>query len=156
MPDEATGEDVHDVHRIESAVEIEAARAEVFDLWLQLEDLPQILDGVERVKRLGGERVLWDVDVAGHQLLWEAEITRVEPGERIAWRSRWGTPNAGEMRFRPIGDDRTRLEVEIEFRPSGLLERLGAFLGLARRQVEADLSCFRRFVEAAQSPQASS
>lgn len=136
-------------------MKIDADPRAVFDLWLQLEHLPEILDGVRRVKRIGSRRVLWDVDVAGRQLVWEAELTAVEPGKRIAWESRWGTPNRGELRFGRLAEGGTRVEVDIRFEARGLLERIGARFGLVRRRVQADLVRFGRFVHhlTAEAPQ---
>jgi uncharacterized membrane protein len=132
--------------RLRTYVELAAEPEEVFDLWLKFERLPEILEGVRRVKRVGDRRVLWDVDIAGRQLVWEAEITDVQPGKRIAWESRWGTPNRGELHFERTAPGRTRIDVDIVYEPRGLLERMGAQLGLVRRSVEGDLLRFARFV----------
>ncbi len=130
---------------MQAATVIEVEAEELFDLWLQLERLPEILDGVRRVKCVGDRRVLWDVNVAGRQLVWEAELTALERGRRIAWVSRSGTPNRGEIRFEQLGPARTRLEVDIAYEPTGLVERIGARLGLVRRCVAADLERFARY-----------
>lgn len=133
--------------RLHCQVDVRAGPDESCDLWLRLEELPRILDGVRRVKRVGDRRMLWEVDVAGRQLVWEAELTALDPGRRIAWESRWGAAHAGQMRFERVADDRTRVEVDIRYWPHGWVERLGAWLGLVRRQVEVELALFRRFVE---------
>lgn len=135
-------------HLVRCSIEIDAEPDRIFDLWLQLEDLSQIMDGVRRVKCVNDRCVLWEADIAGRQLVWEAEVLESQRPKRIAWASRSGTPNRGEVLFERASSGRTRIDVRIECQPNGLLERLGARLGLPRRQVESDLLRFRRFVEA--------
>lgn len=133
--------------RIHTVVEIDAPPSQVFDLWTRFETLPRVLDGVRRVKCISETRTLWDVDIAGRQIVWEAETTAFEPNERIAWESRWGKCNDGELRFHRTIDGRTRLSVSIQFEANTLFERLAARFGLVGQQVESDLSLFRRHVE---------
>jgi uncharacterized membrane protein len=129
------------------SVEIDAGVGRVFALWTRYEDFPRVMDSVRRTRRIDERCVLWDVDVAGHQLVWEARILESVPEKRIRWESRGGAPHAGEVCFEALPDGRTRLEVAIEYQPRSFLERLGARLGLPDAQVARELACFRRHVE---------
>ena len=135
--------------RIHTVVEIHAPPDQVFDVWTRFEDLHHVLDGVRRVKCISATRTLWDVDIAGRQVVWEAETTAFEPNERIAWVSRWGKRNEGELRFHRTIDGHTRLSVVISFEANTFFERLAARFDLIGQQIEADLSLFRRHVESA-------
>jgi uncharacterized membrane protein len=145
--DQAAADATKNMKRMDAVVEINAPPSLVFDLWAQLEGLPRVLDGVRRVKRISDTRTLWDVDVAGRQVLWEAETTAFEPNKRIAWESRWGKRNAGELRFYRTIDGHTRLSVLIEFETNTFFERIAARFNLIGEQVKSDLSLFRRYVE---------
>jgi hypothetical protein len=46
-----------------------------------------------------------------------------------------------------LGEDGTRLAVQIEREPYSTIEKLGAAVGVDDHQVEADLERFRTFVE---------
>lgn len=128
-------------------VVIEAPVAQVFDCWNRYEELAARTEAVRRASRIGGGRVLWDVDMLGRQVVWEARIVLWVPGRLVRWESTWGARHSGEVRFAGRSDGRTELEVQIDYRPQGLLERLAAWLGLVDLQVRRDLSLFRRSLE---------
>jgi uncharacterized membrane protein len=132
---------------LEASIRIAAPVGEVFARWSRVEDFPRVMESVRRTKRIDERCVLWDADILGRQVVWEARILESVPGKRIRWTSRSGAYNAGEVRFEPLAEDRTLLCVEIEYRPRGLIERLGASLGLVDFHVRRDLELFRRFVE---------
>jgi uncharacterized membrane protein len=134
-------------HRVQCSIEIDADVGRVFAAWSRFEGLPLLMDGVRRTKRIGERRILWDADVAGRQLVWEAEIVELAPEKRIRWESRWGAPNAGEVSFEALPGSRTCLSVDLRCWPRQGLERLGARLGLLRRRIRRDVEQFRRLVE---------
>jgi uncharacterized membrane protein len=134
-------------YSLAESIEIEAPVARVYDAWTHYERLPSCMESVRRTKQIDAGRVLWDVDIAGHQLVWEARILEVVPKKIIRWESSWGTALAGQVRFEAVDASRTRLSVEIDFRPKGIVESLGARLGYADRAVRRDLQSFRRRVQ---------
>lgn len=133
--------------RLARSIEIDAERERVFERWTRYEDLPSVMESVRRIKCIDPRRLLWDVDVGGRQVVWEARVVEAIPGSLVRWRSTWGTPNAGAVSFEALPDRGTHLRVEIEFEPRGLLENLGARLRLVDAHVDRDLSCFKKFVE---------
>ena len=82
---------------------------------------------------------------------WEAEITSQVPDERIAWRSTTGIENAGIVTFSPVGEDRTRVHLRIEYEPEGVVENVGDALGVVSSRVEGDLERFKTYIEERQS-----
>ena len=135
------------VRNVRCAIEIDASVERVFDQWSRFENLPRLMDGVRRTKRIGERRVLWDADVSGRQVVWEAEIVELVPGKRIRWESRWGAENSGEVSFEEIPGGGTLLTVDLRYRPRGLVECLGARLDLVGSRIQRDLLHFRHFVE---------
>lgn len=128
-------------------LEIDADVGRVFTHWQRFEDLPRFMEHVRRTKCIAPERVLWDIDISGHQVVWEAHIVACVPEKLIRWESSWGAPNWGEVRFEALPGSRTRLTVAIEYQPRGILEYIGARLGLADLHVRRDMGRFRRHVE---------
>lgn len=49
--------------------------------------------------------------------------------------------------FKELGDTRTRVRVELTWQPHGIVEKVGAVLGIDDRQVRADLARFKDFIE---------
>lgn len=137
-----------------ASTEIDAPTDAVFDRWTRYEELPRLTRSVRRVKCIDASQILWDAEIAGRQVVWEARVVEHVPPKLVRWESRWGAANRGEVRFEVLSDGGTRLEVEIEFRPRSLLERLGARLGLLDLPLRRDLERFRYAVEreARQSP----
>jgi len=131
----------------ERSVEIDAAIGLVFARWSQYEDFPQFMASVRHAKRIDERKILWDVDILGRQIVWEARIIEHDPQKRIRWTSCWGSLNRGEVRFESLPGDRTCVTVEIEYQPRGLLEQLGARSGLIDLHVDRELARFRRIVE---------
>lgn len=135
------------MRRARHAIEIDADVERVFGQWSRLEDLPRIMEGVRHVQRIDARRSLWDVDIAGRQVVWEAEVVECVPLKRIRWASRRGAANVGEVAFEELPGGRTLLTVDLCYGPRGFLEGLGARLGLVDRRIEADLARLRHAVE---------
>ncbi len=53
----------------------------------------------------------------------------------------------GVVRFEPLGDNRTRVNLEVEYDPQGVVENVGDALGFVSRRVEGDLKRFKTFIE---------
>jgi hypothetical protein len=127
---------------------VPAARA--YRHWTRFEAFPQFLDSIREVRRLDEHRVQWRAEVGGRDLRWTAEIHEQVPDQRIAWRSLEGAEHAGSVSFRPLGPDTCRMLVEVVYEPQGLVEDLGALLGLVSQRIATELEHFRTYVEALQ------
>ena len=90
--------------------------------------------------------------IGGHDVEWNAVITEQIPEERVAWRSTDGTPNAGVVTFHRLSDESSRVMVQIEHEPEGLVEKAGSALGFDDRRVKGDLQRFKDLVEARGAP----
>jgi len=105
------------------------------------------MDGVEEVKQLDDRRLHWKVDIAGVEREFDAEITEQLPDERIAWRSTSGTQQAGVVTFHKLDDNKTRIMLQLELAPDGIVESVGDKLGIVERRVTKDLENFKRLIE---------
>jgi membrane protein len=136
-----------------ATVEIAQPVDVVYNRWSRLDELAGTLPGVTEVRRIDDERTQWDVTVMKERRTFTAHTTVDRPGDRMAWASTSGTEHAGVVTFRALGEDRTRMTVEIDWVPGGLFDKVGDRLGLVRRQVERDLAAFRDHVEEGAVPQ---
>ena len=82
-----------------------------------------------------------------------ATITEQIPDDRIAWRARAGAANAGVVTFHRLGDGRTRIMLQLEYEPEGVVEKAGDAVGVVSHRVEGDLL---RFSGAARSRRSAS
>ena len=132
---------------VEKSIDVNAPLHTVYDQWTQFETFPEFMDGVVAVKQLSDTRLHWTAKVGGKEKEWEAEITEQRPDERVAWKSVDGAPNAGVVTFHRIGEDTTRVMLQLEAEPEGIVEEIGDKLGVFAHRVEGDLERFKKFIE---------
>jgi uncharacterized membrane protein len=131
---------------VEESVDVEVPVSTAYNQWTQFEEFPQFMDNVESVRQLDDTHLHWVAAVGGRRHEWDAEITYQDPDNHIAWRSTDGKTNSGSVRFEPLGDERTRIKVRIDYKLEGV-EAVGAAVGVDDRGVRADLNRFKELVE---------
>jgi uncharacterized membrane protein len=58
-----------------------------------------------------------------------------------------GAPNAGTVRFEPLGPERTRVRLIMAYDPQGVVENVGDALGMFTSRVEHSVRDFKEFIE---------
>jgi uncharacterized membrane protein len=134
---------------IQRCLDLAVPVARAYGHWIRFEDFPRFLDCIREVRRVDATRIHWRAEVGGRDLRWTAEIHEQVPDRRIAWRSVEGAEHAGSVTFRSLGPGASRMLVEVCYEPQGLVEDLGALLGLVSQRIAAGLEHFRAFAEAA-------
>src|SRR5205085_5500705 len=114
---------------IEESVEVQVPIRTAYDQWTQFEDFPRFMEGVESVRQLGDTRLHWVAEIAGARREWDAEITEQHPDERVAWKATSGAENAGAVTFHRIDDGTTRIMLQLDFEPDGVVELAVDMLG---------------------------
>lgn len=87
-------------------------------------------------------------NIGGKEKDFIAEITEQLPDKRIAWRSRSGASHVGVVTFHALNDWQTRIMIQMEYEPEGIIENAGDALGFTTRRIENDLERFKEFIEA--------
>jgi uncharacterized membrane protein len=105
------------------------------------------MGGVDQVSQLDDRRLHWKVSVGGQSREFDAEVTEQHPEERVAWKSTDGETHAGVVTFHKLDDAKTRVTVQLDWAPNGLVEKAGAAVGIDDRQVSNDLDRFKSFIE---------
>ncbi|MBZ9712584.1 SRPBCC family protein [Deinococcus multiflagellatus] len=140
------------------AVTVGRPAAELYAIWRQLENLPQLMTHLQRVEVLDEKRSRWTVKAPTGEVSWDAEITADEPGRRIAWQSLPGAAveNHGEVLFRPAPGNRgTEVVVRLAYRPpAGTAGAIVARLTGEEpaQQLRSDLMRFKREQETGHAP----
>jgi uncharacterized membrane protein len=132
---------------IERSIEVDVPVRTAYNQWTQFEEFPEFMEGVESVQQTDDTHLLWTAEINGQREEWKAEITDQVPDQRIAWRAVDGKSNSGVVTFHPLDENRTRVMVQMEFEPEGMMQKLGSALGSDDRQVKGDLERFKEFVE---------
>jgi len=140
--------------RVDKAITIARPRAEVYQFWRNLENLPRFMKNVLSVAQTGTDRTHWAVCApAGRTVEWDAELINESDGERIAWRSLPGgsVDHAGSVQFKDAPGGRgTEVKVELQYNPpAGALG--AAFASLwgkePGQQIEQDLHRLKQILE---------
>jgi uncharacterized membrane protein len=132
---------------IEQSIVVNVPVRTAYNQWTQFEEFPRFMEGVESVRQLDDKRLHWKVNVGGKVKEWDAEITEQRPDERIAWTSRSGARNAGVVTFHRLAEDRTKVMLQVDYDPGGVIESVGDAVGVVSARVKGDLECFKEFIE---------
>ncbi len=133
---------------VTKSVDVHVPVRTAYNQWTQFESFPQFMDGVESITQTDDRHTHWVTNVAGVRREFDTEITEQHPDERVAWKSVGGdTKHAGVVTFHRLGDTDTRVTVQLDWEPKGLLEKAGALVGVDEHQVKADTERFKKFIE---------
>jgi uncharacterized membrane protein len=135
------------VASIQKSIDVNVPVRTAYNQWTQFEEFPRFMEGVEEVRQLDDRRLHWRAKIGGKTEEWDAVITEQLPDERVAWRNTTGADNAGVVTFHHLSASTTRVMLQIEYDPHGVVENVGSALGVVERRVEGDLKRFKDFVE---------
>lgn len=138
---------------VSKSVTINRPRAEVYEFWRKLENLPRFMIHLQEVTYTAPQQSHWVVKgPAGTTVEWDAEITDDQPQRLLAWRSLDGAtvPNRGRVTFADAPADRgTEVRVELSYDPGGALGAAVArlFGEDPPQQLRDDLRRFKQVLE---------
>jgi uncharacterized membrane protein len=132
---------------IEESIDLNVPVRTAYNQWTQFEEFPSFMEGVEEVRQLDDTHLHWVAEIAGQRREWRAEITEQTPDQRIAWNSTDGTPHAGVVTFHRLDDGRSRVMLQLDSEPQGVVEKAGDALGVLKRRVTGDMERFKELVE---------
>lgn len=133
---------------VNQAIDVEVPVSVAYNQWTQFETFPEFMKGVESVQQIDDTALHFSTNVGGVKRDYNAQILEQVPDSLVSWASIDGPRNAGSVRFEPLGPDRTRVNVEIEWEPENFAEKTGALVGIDDLRVSADLDKFKKFIEA--------
>jgi uncharacterized membrane protein len=118
-----------------------------FQKWTDFEEFPKFMHRVLDVEQKDNEHVKWREKIWFSTREWEGEIVESRKNDRIAWKTTQGTAHAGIVSFHSLDKNLTRVMVTMDFRPSGMFEKMASGLRFVKRAVQADLARFKAYVE---------
>jgi ribosome-associated toxin RatA of RatAB toxin-antitoxin module len=132
---------------VQESITVDVPVRQAYNQWTQFEDFPNFMSGVDAVRQLDDTTVHFETSIAGVKREYDAQITVQEPDQRVTWESLNEPRNSGTVWFEPVGDNETKVNVELTWEPESAVEKLGAATGLDSRQVASDLRKFKKFIE---------
>jgi uncharacterized membrane protein len=136
------------VTQVIDTIDVNVPVTAAYNQWTQFESFPKFLDHVESVTQTDKTHNQWKVKIGGQEREFNTEITEQHPDERVAWKATDGDiDHAGVVTFHKLSDDESRVTVQIDWEPKGLLENVGAISGVVKHAVKKDLENFKELVE---------
>ena len=130
------------------AIDVDVPVDTAYNQWTQFESFPHFLDYVESVTQTDTTHNRWLVKVGGQERSFDTEITEQHPDDRIAWKSTGGDiDHAGVVTFHKLSPESSRVTVQIDWEPEGVLEKIGSASGVVGHAVKKDLENFKGFIE---------
>jgi uncharacterized membrane protein len=138
--------------RVHESVEVQAPVGDVFAYWSNFENFPNFMQNIEEVRMTGEDTSNWRVKgPLGKSVEFDAKTTEMDPNRGIGWNTVDGeVMTSGEVRFEEILQDRTRVEVTMNYAdpPGGKVgEVVAEAISNPERTVREDLQNFSRIVE---------
>jgi carbon monoxide dehydrogenase subunit G len=118
----------------------------VYERWTDFEEFPSFMHRVLNVEK-EDDTIKWDEKIWFSKRHWEGEITERRKNERIAWKTTSGMAHAGVVTFHRMEKNLTRVMVDMDFVPQGMIEKMASGMRFVKRAVEADLARFKAYVE---------
>jgi Polyketide cyclase / dehydrase and lipid transport len=125
------------------AVPVEKA----YEAWVKFDQYPKFMHRVLNVEKKGDDKLRWQEKIWFSTREWEGKITDRRKNDRIAWKTTSGMSHKGVVTFHKLGDNLTRVMVDMEFEPNGIMEKMASGMRFVKRAVQSDLARFKAFVE---------
>jgi uncharacterized membrane protein len=132
---------------VQQSMDVAAPLEVVYDHWVEFEEYPQFMHRVNSAQQKDDTHVTFTEKLWGFSRTFEAEILEQRPMERIVWHSVNGLQHVGVVTFHRLSDRLTRIEVTVDFQPSGIMEKIGRGARFSKRAIRADMHRFKAYVE---------
>jgi uncharacterized membrane protein len=136
---------------ITHSIVVQAMVPDIYQIWANFENFPRFMDNIKSVRKTGERTSHWVMQgPLGTEWEWDAETTRLDENERIAWSSKDKSEikTSGQVTFREVGPNETEVSVLMHYEPpGGAAGALAELLADPDRRVREDLERFKHFVE---------
>ena len=132
--------------------EINAPGERVWQVWSDLEAMPQWMRWIESVVTVPHDPDLtdWTLVAQGFRFHWQARIASRVEAQQLHWESVGGLPTRGAVRFDPQSPNLTAVKLTVSYELPGVLAPLmepTILGGIVTKELQANLDRFRDLVE---------
>jgi len=118
-----------------------------YQAWTKFDDFPKFMHRVLNVEKKGQDKISWQEKIWFSKRQWEGKITERRKNDRIVWKTTSGMSHKGVVSFHKLDDNLTRVMVDMEFEPNGMIEKMASGMRFVKRALQADLARFKAYVE---------
>lgn len=133
---------------ITESIIVKGTAEDAYDAWSDVTTFPKFMSYVDQVEVQEDGRIRWTVDgPAGTHVTWEAQFTRQERPDRLAWSSKDDSgpvTTSGQVTFHQLPDDQTEVTVILKFSiANDAVDFVAERFANAEEKVAADLRAFK-------------
>lgn len=137
---------------ITKSIIVKANVSDLYTTWSNFENFPRFMENIKSVKKDGDKMSHWVMQGAlGAPIEWDAETTRMEPDQRIAWSSKDNGPvkTSGQVTFKELGPMETEITVTMHYEPpAGVVgDAVAQLFANPEHRLSEDLRRFKEYVE---------
>ncbi len=126
--------------------------SDLFRIWANLENLPRFMRYIKSVTMTDDRTSHWVMNgPLGADIEWDAETTRMDENERIAWNSKDNSvvTTSGQVTFRPVGTNETEVTVTLQYAPpaGAAGQAIASLFANPEKRAREDLESFKAYVE---------
>jgi uncharacterized membrane protein len=132
---------------VQQAVDVAVPLETAYNQWTQFEDWSDFMFRVNSVSQEDDCTVKFTVKQWNVTRQFTAAIETQRPDERIKWKVKDGVTHTGVVTFHELAENLTRIEINIDVDPSGIIEKAGRGMRHVKRTVRSELHRFKAFIE---------
>lgn len=126
--------------------------ASIYSLWADFENFPHFMKHIKKVTKTGERTSHWTMEVPmAPDVSWDAEITRMEENQRIAWSTKQESDitTSGQVTFTAMPNNQTEVTVVMQYSvPGGVVgEAIAKLLTNPEARLAEDLRNFKTYAE---------
>jgi uncharacterized membrane protein len=135
--------------QLTKSITISMSAAEIYDLWLDVENIHEFWPYVKSVEPISRHTTYWTMSAPdGTLLYWDEKMTLLEEDSRIGWRSIGGdVVTSGLITLEELEEDETKVSMTLHFAPDPSLAEgtAGELFGDVEALVDLILRNFRAY-----------
>jgi uncharacterized membrane protein len=125
---------------------------DIYQIWANFENFPLFMENIKAVRKTGERTSHWVMQgPLGTEVSWDAETTRLDENQRIAWNSKDNSTvkTSGQVVFAELSNNETQITVTLNYDPpaGAAGEAVAALFANPEGRLKEDLKRFKEFVE---------
>jgi uncharacterized membrane protein len=138
---------------VQQAIDIGIPVTAAYNHFTQFEEWPKFMHRVQSVSQDDETHLKFKTKIWLFSREFTAEIEEQRPDERIQWNVTEGITHHGVATFHELAPRLTRVEINVDVDPSGLIEKSARGMRHVKRAIRADLHRFKAYVMMNEEPE---
>ena len=132
---------------IQQGISVAVPLKTAYNAWTGFEDWPKFMHRLESAEQVDENTVAFTAKIWGISRRFEAKITEQRPDQRIEWNVEQGLSHTGVVTFHQLAERLTRIELDLDLEPHGIIEKAARGMRFAKRAIRGDLHRYKAYVE---------